>query len=242
MWKKALNKFIEPYKANPDVEAILLVGSYAVGNQNDKSDIDVYIILNDNVDYQERGNLLIDNYLIEYFMNPIYKVKKYIEEDERGHGGAMANMLINGKILYDKNNIVEDLKKIAIEAINQILDPNPQLYYACWDAYDEYEAAAYHNELQYYNCLQNLIKAYILNNGYLLGPMNKIEKVFKNKEYRERYQLNPFPENEFNELVINCFDEPNADNLRILYNFVLKDGNFNINNYCLRNKLDKKEE
>jgi predicted nucleotidyltransferase len=90
MWKIALNKFVNKYKDDKDVEAIFLAGSYAVGNENKYSDIDVYIILNDNANYQERGNILVDDYLIEYFINPVYKIKEYMYNDKRGYGGAMA--------------------------------------------------------------------------------------------------------------------------------------------------------
>ncbi len=116
MWKLALNEFIKPYMQDEDVEAILLVGSYAVGNQNEYSDIDVYVILNDDVDYRERGNKLVEGYLIEYFVNPIYKVREYLQEDKRGHGGAMANMLIHGQVLLDKHGIVDKLKQEAVQA------------------------------------------------------------------------------------------------------------------------------
>ena len=111
MWKLALEEFIKGYKDNPEVEAILLVGSYAVGNQNDKSDIDVYVILNDEAMWRERGNKLVKGYLIEYFINPVRLVREYILEDKRGHGGAMANMLMNGQVLLDKHGIVDELKK-----------------------------------------------------------------------------------------------------------------------------------
>ena len=118
MWEIALNEFIKDYKNDPLVEAILLVGSYAVGNQNDKSDIDVYVILNDDAMYRERGNKLINGYLIEYFVNPVRMVREYIYEDKRGHGGAMANMLINGKVLMDRNGLIEQLRGEAIEVVN----------------------------------------------------------------------------------------------------------------------------
>lgn len=237
MWKLALNEFIQKYLNDKDVEAILLVGSYAVGNQNKYSDIDVYVILNDNVDYRERGNKLIDKYLIEYFVNPIHKVREYIENDKRGHGGPMANMLLKGKVLFDRNNIVPELQKIAQAAKEQIPEKDPMKYYACWHAFDEYLAAAYHNELQYYLCLKYLVDCYLVNNGYCIIPEQKIEKFFKDAEYRARYDIGKFPDNEFNHLVIKCFDYPNRHNLQALYNFVIEDGKFDINNFVLRNKL-----
>ena len=81
------------------------MGSCAVGNDNKYSDIDIYIILNNKVKYRERGNLIIDGFLIEYFMNPISKVIDYLKNDKRGHGGSMANMLINGKLIYGNKEL-----------------------------------------------------------------------------------------------------------------------------------------
>ena len=39
-------------------------------------------------------------------MNPISKVIDYLKNDKRGHGGSMANMLINGKLIYGNNSII----------------------------------------------------------------------------------------------------------------------------------------
>lgn len=242
MWKLALNEFIQKYLKNKDVEAILLVGSYAVNNQNKYSDIDVYMILNDNVDYRERGNELVDNYLIEYFINPIHKVREYLNEDKRGHGGAMANMLLKGKVLFDRNNIVPILREEAKAAKDKAPEKDLMKYYACWHAFDEYLAAAYHNELQYYLCLKYLVDCYLANNGYCALPEQKIEKFFKDAEYREKYDIGEFPNNEFNNLVIKCFDYPNRHNLQNLYNFVIKYGKFDINNFVFRQELKRKED
>ena len=238
MWEEALNNFIINYQNDEDVEAILLVGSYAVKNNNKYSDIDVYIILNDQAKYRERGNKLVNGYLIEYFINPVYKVIEYLKEDKRGHGGTMANMLLNCRVLYDKNNIIPNLKKQA-KYYNELKPEKDILkYYACWCAYDEYLAAPYHNKLQYYLCLKYLVEAYLANNGYVILPDLKIERFFKDKEYRQKYNIGKFPHNKFNKLVLNCFDKPNKNNLKNLYEFVIKNGNFDINNFKLRNEIE----
>lgn len=241
MWKLALNEFVKKYENNEDVEAILLVGSYAAGNQNEYSDIDVYIILNDNANYQERGNLLVKDHLIEYFINPIYKVREYMQEDKRGHGGAMANMLLNGKVILDKKGIVPILKQEALDLKNKPIEKDIIKYYACWCAFDEYIAAKYNNHMQYYICLKYLIEAYLLNNNYGVPPEQKLERFFKDEEYRIKYNIGEFPNNKFNILVINCFDNPCKKNLQMLYDFVLEDGKFNINNFVYKRELKKKE-
>lgn len=239
MWKLALKKFIEPYLKDEEVEAILLVGSYAVNNQNQFSDIDVYIILNDNAEYRERGNKKIDDYLIEYFINPVHLVREYLQNDKRGHGGSMANMLLKGKIIIDRHNIIPDLQKEAQIAKKIKPAKDPMKYYACWHAFDEYLAAAYHNELQHYLCLKYLVECYLANNGYCILPEQKIEKFFKDDKYRANYDIGDFPNNEFNHLVIKCFDYPNRHNLQNLYNFVIADGQFDIQNFALRNQIPK---
>lgn len=237
MWEEALEEFIKDYKNDKDVAAILLVGSYAVKNNNKYSDIDVYIILNDNVKYRERGNLLVKGYLIEYFINPIHKIIEYMKEDKRGHGGPMANMILNGKVLLDKNKIIPNLKRKAKYYVNKKYKKDIMKYYGCWCAYDEYLAAPYHNELQYFICLKYLVEAYLANNGYCVLPENKIERFFKDKVYREKYNIGEFPNNKFNKLVINCFDKICPNNLKKLYEFVIKDGDFDINNFKFRSKI-----
>ena len=77
----------------------------------------------------------------------------------------------------------------------------------------------------------------MFNNDYYLLPPQKIERVFKDEEYRNKYKLNKFPNNEFNKLVINCFDNPIEENIDKLYEFVMRDGKFKIEEFILRSKI-----
>ena len=235
--KAIIKKFIDEKINLKDVEAILLVGSCAVENDNKYSDIDVYIILNNKVKYRERGNLIIDGYLIEYFMNPIRKIIDYLKNDKRGHGGSMANMLLNGKLIYGKKKVINKLKKKAYYYVNKKNKRDIAKYYHAWDLYDDYKACMYHKEMPYYNALQAIIEAYLFNNDYFLLPPQKIERVFKDEDYRKKYKLKKFPNNIFNKLVINCFDNPIEENLDKLYEFVMRDGKFKIEEFILRSKI-----
>ena len=80
-WKIALKEFLKDYEEDDDVIGAILCGSYASGNQNDNSDIDVYLVLKDSVSYRERGNTESNSYLIEYFMNPVRKIKEYMQKE-----------------------------------------------------------------------------------------------------------------------------------------------------------------
>ena len=164
-------------------------------------------------------------------MNPEYKIEEYFLIDGRGHGGPMANMIANGKLVYGNQKVLERLKRKALKAIKKKNEYDEMKYYRCWDAYEDYKACKYHNKMPYYICLKYLIEAYLYNNDYFILPENKIERFFKDPLYRKKYNINKFPKNNFNKLVINCFDHPNKENLNKLYQFVIKDGNFNINKF-----------
>ena len=79
-WELSLDKFISEYKKLDNVVGIILTGSYATGNNTINSDIDVFIVTDDNTKWRERGTKLVDGYLIEYFINPVRQVLKEIEE------------------------------------------------------------------------------------------------------------------------------------------------------------------
>ena len=149
----------------------------------------------------------------------------------------MANMLLNGKLIYGNKEIIKKLKKKAYYYLNKKNKYDRAKYYHAWDLYDDYKACMYHKEMPYYNALQAIIEAYLFNNDYLLLPPQKIERVFKDEEYRYKYRINKFPNNIFNKLVINCFDNPIEDNLDKLYKYVMRDGKFKIEEFILRSKI-----
>ena len=78
-WEKALEKFLDKYKNEDYFLGAILTGSYVIGNNDENSDIDIYIVTKDTTTWRERGNKLIDDFLIEYFINPKKKVLSYFE-------------------------------------------------------------------------------------------------------------------------------------------------------------------
>ena len=78
--KEAIDIFLEPYKTDDNIQAAILTGSYAQGYQNKYSDIDIFIVSSDTLNWRERGNIIISNYMIEYFVNPPKKIIQEIEE------------------------------------------------------------------------------------------------------------------------------------------------------------------
>ncbi|MFC0469146.1 nucleotidyltransferase domain-containing protein [Halalkalibacter kiskunsagensis] len=119
MWEVVLNKFIDEWKNRSDVTAALVCGSYITGNPSKRSDLDIHIILSDDVDWRERGNKIIDGLLIEYFVNPPRQIRKYFQDDYRDRRTMSMVQFITGKVLFDKHNVIQELKTEAQEWINK---------------------------------------------------------------------------------------------------------------------------
>ena len=69
--KNIIDVFLEPYLKDENIQAIFLTGSYALENQNTYSDIDIFMISSNKSNWKERGNKIVLNYLIEYFISPL---------------------------------------------------------------------------------------------------------------------------------------------------------------------------
>ena len=75
------------------------------------SDVDVYIVLSDMIDWRERGNVIIDGVLVEYFANPVKQIRHYFEKEFKQNIRSTARIITIGKVLFDKTGIAEELKK-----------------------------------------------------------------------------------------------------------------------------------
>lgn len=109
---KALQIFVDKHKRNPRVIGILVSGSYIHSIPDKNSDLDVYILLNQSK-MRERGNTWINGVEIEYFMNPINQVRYYFKTETGSKAPCTAHMFANSKILYQKDNRIDQLIKEA---------------------------------------------------------------------------------------------------------------------------------
>ncbi|MHA2278852.1 MAG: nucleotidyltransferase domain-containing protein [Candidatus Kariarchaeaceae archaeon] len=121
-----LDKFTHPFRQDSNVLGILLTGSYAHSTPDTHSDLDIYIIT-DEQHWRERGNTFIDGYEIEYFINPTKQINAYLDEDETDLRPVTAHMFSHSKILYRKDMESNPIDQI-IKRAKKILDkPLPDL-------------------------------------------------------------------------------------------------------------------
>lgn len=241
-WEIALEKFLNKYKNEDYILGALLTGSYVTGNNDENSDIDIYIIASDETKWKERGNKLVDDFLIEYFINPKNQVLSYLKDELSNYNLATTMILVNGKILFDKDGSLKELKKIANNNFN-LNEPDKgkcnMNCYRVWDCFDELESKYKQNwdiDFSYNIFLQQVIESYFYNKQIPSIPLNKIERIFKDEDYRTKYNIIKLPDHEFVDLLLNCFNTKDYAgkyiNAKILYLYFMKEfNNFSINNF-----------
>ena len=249
-WENALNKFLNQYKDEDYFLGAILTGSYATGNNTPNSDIDVFIVTKDSTTWRERGNKLIDGYLIEYFINPVRQVLNEFEEGFINNGIATTRIFLGSKILYDKDGTIEKLINIAKENINREIEPLPEFKkkmnnYTIWHSFYELTSKYERKEdidFTYNIYLNNIIESYFLNKQIPFLPIHKIEKMLINEEYRKRYNINKLPNEEFVKKLLNCFNEKDYDKrykyAKELYDYYMNENSdFDINDFSLRSEI-----
>jgi hypothetical protein len=246
-WEVAARDFIDSCNFKNDIVTVFLSGSYAFGNADDFSDIDLFIILSDEVNYRERGNKRVNGLLIEYFANPMRQIKKYIESDITNIRLCDINMMLGGIVIYDKNNTAN----MAIAYCKEILDAgftemsafNIQMgLYNLWDHYNELQRA-HHEQTPDFNMLfhryiQNIFELY---SRYTCSPVPNYPKLYKwlsDEGYFNRYGLPPHKDKDFTNMIKQSFELTEPAELFALVEKVYKHvvdrmGGFHIENFVL---------
>ena len=217
MWEEKLNRFLENFSYKNDIIGILVCGSFITGNPSTHSDLDVHIILDENVDYRERGNKIIDGLLIEYFANPAKQIREYFKEDYKNIRPMSQTQFATGKILLDKTGKVQELKNEAKEMLAKNyndLDTNINELnkYGLWDMLDDLQDSLENNHEDFdfiYYC--NLDKLLTLYMKFIKYPYNKkvILGNITSEIVRNKYLLKELPDKEISELIKNCIVLPN---------------------------------
>ena len=246
----AIDTFLQDWNQRDYVEGAILAGSYAFGTQTEKSDIDIMIVLNNSITWWERGNTRVNDFLIEYIADPEFFWKESFENEFNSRQKVSVHMFATGKILFDKNGIVEKLNNTAKE-----------LYKRPFTAMDtrEIEMAKYHlydggeklNNLQgkpfeqyamlYFLHLSRLITFYASFLQISLPATAKIYHYFNTAGFREKYNLQDFPDTLFITMVNNCLTNFSSMKfIQELTQYVLdKLGGFTIDGWILRTDIKK---
>jgi hypothetical protein len=253
IWEKVIQEFIEPYRENRNIEAAILTGSYAIGLQNKKSDVDIYFISSTRSKWRERGNKYNSGYLIEYFINPATQIFK--EMDESIKDGDRVNALIfnNGIILFDKTNIIKTILKrakkdlkIRLQELNEAQIATSK--YEIWDFFEELERAYSTDKEEYlflyYLFLEHVLVEYCKFLRVLLPTRYKVIQYLKEEIFSNRHGLDNIPDKQFIDYFIRCLSKTtykkSFQNAYALKEYTLKTmGGFEINGLRILEKSNK---
>lgn len=245
-WQKALDKFLEKYKNEDWFEGAVLCGSYASGNQNEFSDIDVHILINDKENWRERGVVKTDGFLIEYFMNPAKQIRREFEDDYLNGRDCSDSMFGYGRILLDKRGCVKELQDEALKYLKK----TPRKWkkeelifslYGVWELMDELNSLSIEKRpfnLVYYELAKNLLSVYCKIKGIPQIVTTKAEKILAEPDFARKYNCKKLPNKEFTKLFLSVLSKPDISEIRNLYDLVIKAaGGFDITKFKSRSKL-----
>ena len=249
-WRIAADKFLSRYINEEYFLGAILTGSYATGNNHADSDIDLFIITKDSTDWRERGNKLVDGFMIEYFINPVRQIVNELDTSFDYNNIATTLMFAGSEILYDTDGIVKSLVERAKADLNKEIAPVSTYSwnmncYNVWHSF--YELTAKYNrqldiEFSYNIYINNITRAYLQNKQMPLLPVHKIEKILTDEAYVQRYNLKKLPEKDFSDKLLACFSAKEYHEkyscAKVLYDyFMAQHPDFDINNFSFRSKI-----
>lgn len=224
-WETALNKFLKSWKNKKEVVGALVCGSFVVGNPTKHSDIDLHIVLKDGTEWRERGNKIVDGFLVEYFANPPKQIIQYFKEDFEDKSQMAVIQFLTGKILFDDGTI-KKLQQEAKNWYNKKFPKQPKVVqelskYGVWDMLDNlqdaFEVEAPHFWFIYHNMLNKLLQQYCKFIRYPIIKEHKALEIFTEKKMRDKYLLPDFPDKLFQDLIKKALVENDKKQALQLY-------------------------
>ena len=225
------------YLENKNCEGIVFYGSYSTGFYNDKSDIDLHIIFNnDNPEIIIRGIDTIDGFRIEYFEKPLDDLYGRAINDFNNQSNVLLSMIGHGKVLFDRNGEIKKLQNYILKLYsvqlsglsdNEIYEQIAIINNRMIDLErlglinDDYFIHLYHLTVE------KIRKFYYRKNGLPEIPTSKVLDFYKDDTYSNTI-FKVTPPLEFIQLYYNCLDESKSNSERLniikdLYNYVKDD-------------------
>ena len=243
---RIVTKFLLRYNAN-EIEGVLLYGSSVSGRRTYKSDIDILVCLNSNTGYQSVGCSLVDGVKVEYFVQPIDSLYDLALEEIRKNDPSHLTKFVTSKVIYDrKGNFkkvvdkIRDLYTLPIRE-NHGLSIKKSIFHIK-NRLDDLESIKDNDIFYslYFDILEKIRELDTKINGYIVLPLSKTEKLFKDDDFLKEYvqsEIHKVPTEEFKKRYLSCLKLETKDimikNINELYNYVFNGENFDSDNFEL---------
>lgn len=252
---KIIDDLLLDFKDNEDIIGAIFCGSMQSENNNKYSDMELHIITNNNNLYSKRGIKKKEEYLIEYFINPINKIYDYFDTDYLNNKLTMASMIGFGKIIFDNTGELKILQKNAMIYIDKkmpTVKKNKILLnqYFNWNKINQLKRCIFEEDkifhTLFYDLLNDLYKQYCNFFSITLYPISKLNNIFTNNEFRIKYHALTIPDEKFIKLFLNCL-EPDIKETMLQNIMLLSDlyntrvGEFDINKFNIITKIEEEK-
>jgi hypothetical protein len=200
-WEAALDEFLAPWRERPEVTGALVCGSYVTGDPSPRSDIDVHILLKPSTKWRERGNDVVDGFLVEYFSNPPHRIREYFREDYADNDHACATQFVTGRVLFDRGGVIAKLRTEARRWIDKPFRKPTRVQtlmaaYGLWDGLDNFrdavERGAPDLAWQYVHALTGILRTYSLQRGECFLRVQKAYAGLTGETLARKYAQRPF--------------------------------------------------
>lgn len=243
-----VNKLISELKLT-DYTGVLVYGSYVGERNNELSDLDVMIIKED-YDTQDCGSLIIDGVRVEYFIQDLKRLYELIRNEISNNDPSHLTKFVTCELLYDSDGKVNEFLKYVNGLYNIKIKPS-------FDDNDKFSIFSINNRMEdleslineesfyavYYVVLEKIRMTYSKINGIIDLPIMKIEKLYSDISFAEKYiasTKHKLPNKEFIDLYLECMkiNDRNImfDNLNKLYDYSFGSLGFDPNSFNLKFK------
>ena len=238
---KIVLKFIQEMKYYNDRHSlgVIAFGRSLTGYNTNNSDIDLYVIFDNEMNHVIRGCKTIDGVRVEYFERPINEVYSKINYEYNDINNALLSIIGNGSIICDTNNILHALREYTRNVFNNPL-PKMDLEAAkeqvsiVDNKMEKLEKLAYENnpcfDNYYHIVLERIRKFYHKLEGISKIQTSKVYRIYTDKDYRESMNKE-IPEEEFVNMYLALITDKIQDRvesfnrLKEYYNYVTRDIN-----------------
>jgi predicted nucleotidyltransferase len=122
-----LNQVLQDLRSDPQVEAVFLGGSLALGQSSPRSDLDLVVIKSEAVEVMERYVRYVEDVQVQVIAGPPRQFDIWLETDRPS--GTVIRQLANGRLLLDRDGLGARYRSLAQDTIAAGLEPmsRPQI-------------------------------------------------------------------------------------------------------------------
>jgi predicted nucleotidyltransferase len=211
-----IDQLITSWRANPDVESILLFGSHATGHASPDSDIDLYVLIRDGAKLEFPALCRIDGHLLETFIGTRRFFEGSFERFHNDNSRIGQTQFATAKVLFDRNGEGAGIQSSArqwlekpriTQTVQQAYWPK-RVIYSSFDRLERlYQTQSPAFRHAYHAFVQSVYSKYA---GFLGEPVMDADRLLAylgDERRREQYLQRPFSDATFAGLLTCALSE-----------------------------------